>query len=1149
MTQRPHDDPFEWLGQGIIMDQSNHAEQNPMNILPVNGSVSEEATDLKPIQDYSPFDTLGQGPLDQTYNMAEHGNKSTDNIMKRQQESETDPFEMLTKEIAEQPAPTLFDQTKATNTPNPMNENSSEFNNSELLVEDVMSVDENQSVVSAADDTSYVVQELFPLVKSPMPAGIPSIIFEDQSNDLDDKGAVGKPGQSDDVLAAPIAEDVKHDHHIMSANQMMGLLSIPAQPTRSNRISHTQSYQQPSFSSAEQNLLLGTEGQLQNLLVRTNANLPANGCSVVGEFKQSPLRNERSNNSLHCFNSVPDTATTAPSESHQQPLESDLLQLSSGPVSELLERVEPISLYDEPPVRCNTQQLSLAGAAGDGCPPISHSYLHSPRLSFGPPMGSSPTPLINRTSNENGLNIERAVSNPSVIAVATIATAASTTYDDDSDSDNSVALLRETVNVAKSKPTRRGSVEESYALFNKEGVKPRHESANDVTSDDEDSLQCREEFLIGTKKRPMSSRVGKQIGASIVSDEEIAISPGMVGHTSFDEDEESNVNKSGTKSHYKKLRGNNITNAKPSTKRIIAITTVVLIVLIAAISVLISLVVNTAEKSSLANPTGPTRVETSNDDAIEDVVISSGNESEIEPNTTISGAGVLINSTPPSSHPSSHPSLSSLPTVPLPEASISFTYSPSTRSSIPSVAPTTKTYTPSSMGSSSFPTYSYGNETSDAPSETPTKFNSTIPPSSVASSAASSNTPTLLNSTLSQSPSSLVCNSSDGNISSDIHLIWIDDDPCANFIVELCVDNLETGPEWAIVRFVTSDPLDYQDDFYYDDYLYYGDQGNNTNTSDTKGFKSSHIEDRAYYLDQRFSVTGHESAIVCLGKGFYHFIIHESLGANSYALQLENGKQLRPMSVGNYTHGVEKTSFDVTDFDIMGTNTSSAPLPASQSNISSYHNTNSTGLMTSSGADLVYDISKAYGILFDLETGESPLTVVSMELYLDTSFLAHYEIHTKEGSWKGKGNDLSGFRQVSHGSITGMGVCQQEDNCTLATISSEEFQPILLPSMSRHSFYVTLTTDDLIYQHLADSGGINYDDVEQASDSELTVYKGAAVLKYPLELADPTTDFRPGGFIGRLIYEEVGDSDFDVSVSSCRYKSIVIGRLRILFSH
>jgi hypothetical protein len=46
MTQRPHDDPFEWLGQGIIMDQSNHAEQNPMNILPVNGSVSEEATDL-----------------------------------------------------------------------------------------------------------------------------------------------------------------------------------------------------------------------------------------------------------------------------------------------------------------------------------------------------------------------------------------------------------------------------------------------------------------------------------------------------------------------------------------------------------------------------------------------------------------------------------------------------------------------------------------------------------------------------------------------------------------------------------------------------------------------------------------------------------------------------------------------------------------------------------------------------------------------------------------------------------------------------------------------------------------------------------------------------------------------------------------------
>jgi hypothetical protein len=117
-------------------------------------------------------------------------------------------------------------------------------------------------------------------------------------------------------------------------------------------------------------------------------------------------------------------------------------------------------------------------------------------------------------------------------------------------------------------------------------------------------------------------------------------------------------------------------------------------------------------------------------------------------------------------------------------------------------------------------------------------------------------------------------------------------------------------------------------------------------------------------------------------------------------------------------------------------------------------------------------------------------------------------------------------------------VCQQEENCTFAAISSDEFEPVLLPSMSRHSFYVTLTTDDLVYQHLSDSpAGINYDDVEQASDSELTVYTGASVLKYPLELADPSTDFRPGGFIGRLIYED-DDGDFDQPVSSCCMKDI-----------
>jgi hypothetical protein len=189
-------------------------------------------------------------------------------------------------------------------------------------------------------------------------------------------------------------------------------------------------------------------------------------------------------------------------------------------------------------------------------------------------------------------------------------------------------------------------------------------------------------------------------------------------------------------------------------------------------------------------------------------------------------------------------------------------------------------------------------------------------------------------------------------------------------------------------------------------------------------------------------------------------------------------------------------------------------------------------LITSSGDDLVHDIGKAYGIIFDVETGLKSLTISSIELYLDTSFPVHYEVHTKNGSWK-QYEVLTGFREVSHGTIVGGGVCQDTKNCTFARVPNGDFDSVVIPRGSRQTFYVTSTTDDLVFQHFVKdgAGNINFVDIVQASSPELTVYRGAAVLAYPLALADPTTDFRPGGFIGRLVYEALDAENVSLHVS------------------
>ena len=187
-----------------------------------------------------------------------------------------------------------------------------------------------------------------------------------------------------------------------------------------------------------------------------------------------------------------------------------------------------------------------------------------------------------------------------------------------------------------------------------------------------------------------------------------------------------------------------------------------------------------------------------------------------------------------------------------------------------------------------------------------------------------------------------------------------------------------------------------------------------------------------------------------------------------------------------------------------------------------------TSLVTASGDDLVTGLGKSYGILFDVETTptSSSLVIAGMDLYLvDTTLSTHYEIWTKTGSWEDiavlttkPADYLTGFHKVSHGTITSKRAASD-----FSKISLQEFQDVeILGGGTRQAFYITLSDNLLLFKSYETPHGLvssrhEMASIVQASNTALQVYYGAAVRAYPLELADPTTDFWDNaGFVGRI---------------------------------
>jgi hypothetical protein len=195
-------------------------------------------------------------------------------------------------------------------------------------------------------------------------------------------------------------------------------------------------------------------------------------------------------------------------------------------------------------------------------------------------------------------------------------------------------------------------------------------------------------------------------------------------------------------------------------------------------------------------------------------------------------------------------------------------------------------------------------------------------------------------------------------------------------------------------------------------------------------------------------------------------------------------------------------------------------------------NTAPTSLATARDDDLAVGRGKTYGIMFDVESaaGVSPsssLAIVGMDLYLaDVTLPTHFEVWTKPGSWQDSdaavarlgapenrpaADYLAGFRRVSHGTLP------ERAPASSSQFTKVPFRDVVLAGGEgvRQAFWITLSDNLLLFRSRQSHGGSGR--TVQASNAELRVFLGMAVRTYPLELADPASDFwNDAGFLGRI---------------------------------
>lgn len=172
-------------------------------------------------------------------------------------------------------------------------------------------------------------------------------------------------------------------------------------------------------------------------------------------------------------------------------------------------------------------------------------------------------------------------------------------------------------------------------------------------------------------------------------------------------------------------------------------------------------------------------------------------------------------------------------------------------------------------------------------------------------------------------------------------------------------------------------------------------------------------------------------------------------------------------------------------------------------------------MSTASGLELLTNVSKSYGIMFDITTHRniSSVLIVGLDLLVYSTEPINYEVWTMSGLWRdvntNETNLDTAFERQSNGTIFGRGVCE---DCGFTSIPFDQFQNVLVKgSKSVQSFWVTLSSDSLVFKN---------DVAAQPLSDSFSINSGSAVLVSSTEIINPLLDLSDGkGFLGTIHYQ------------------------------
>lgn len=172
-------------------------------------------------------------------------------------------------------------------------------------------------------------------------------------------------------------------------------------------------------------------------------------------------------------------------------------------------------------------------------------------------------------------------------------------------------------------------------------------------------------------------------------------------------------------------------------------------------------------------------------------------------------------------------------------------------------------------------------------------------------------------------------------------------------------------------------------------------------------------------------------------------------------------------------------------------------------------------MSTASGTDILANVSKSYGIIFDIRThrNTSSVLIVGIEVLVHSTDAINYEVWTMSGSWRDINTNEtafhSGFEKIANGTFVGMGVCY---DCGFTPIPNDAFDSVFVEgSKAAQSFWVSLSADSLVFKNA---------EVPASSCDSFVVENGAAVLVSSVDDADTVFDLSDGkGFLGMVHYQ------------------------------